>query len=145
METKEKLVQLIKKQIQVEKINVKQVGETERKVGNAAAKLLLHVIGLDSQKHADILNGIVKVLAEIPPSKTLWEHKLESYVDPLVVKRELENHMKREAEMITHIENEMRQTKDEGLKQLLQHILEDEKKHHEILETVTRNLHKINP
>lgn len=143
METKEELLQLLKRQVEIEKINVEQVNKTEGKVGNAAAKLFLHVIGVDSQKHADILKGMIEVLDKIPPSKGLWEHKLESYVDPFVVEKELENHMEREAKMISHVEKEINRTKDEGIKQLLQHILEDEKKHHQILKTVIKNLHKI--
>lgn len=145
METKEKLTELIRKQISIENINVKKVGETEKKVGYAAAKLFLQVIRVDSQKHADILNGMLEVLGGIPPSKSLWEHKLESYVDPVMVKRELEDHMKRESEMIAHVERETKSTKDEGLKQLLSYILDDEKRHHSILKTVVDNLHKMNP
>lgn len=143
METKERLVELIRKQIEIEKENVVQVSETEKKVDNAAAKLSLLEIRLDSQKHADILNGILEVLRGIPPSKTLWEHRLESYVDPFVVKRELESHIKREDEMLDHVEEEIKQTKDEALKLLLQHILDDERKHHKILETIVKHLHKI--
>lgn len=143
METKERLVELIRKQIEIEKENVVQVSETEKKVDNAAAKLSLLEIRLDSQKHADILNGILEVLRGIPPSKTLWEHRLESYIDPFVVKRELESHIKREDEMLDHVEEEIKQTKDEALKLLLQHIVDDERKHHKILETIVKHLHKI--
>lgn len=145
MDTEDKIVQLIKKQIEIEKINVKQVGETEKKVDNAAARLFLKVIGLDSKKHADILNGMLEVLQGIPPSKTLWEHRIETYIDPFVVKKELDSHMKREAEMIAHVEEEIKQTRDEGLKLLLQHIAEDERKHHKILGTIIEHLHKVNP
>lgn len=143
METKERLVELVRKQIEIEKENVVQVSETEKKVGNAAAKLSLLEIQLDSQKHADILNGILEVLRGIPPSKTLFEHQLESYVDPFVVERELESHIKREDEMLDHVEEEIKQTKDEALKLLLQHIVDDEIKHHKILETIVKHLHTM--
>ena len=145
METKERFIQLIKKQIEIEKENVRYVSETEKKVGNAAAKMSLLEIRLDSQKHVDILNGILEVLSGVPPSQTLWEYRLESYVDPLVVKRELENHVKRETEMLEHVEEEIKQTKDGGLKLLLQHIADDERKHHKILETIVKHLYKISP
>jgi len=136
MKRNDKLIKLIKEQIEIEKENVRQVGETEKKVGNAAAELFLNVIKLDSKKHADILNGLLKVLRGIPPSKTLWEHRMESYIDPFVVKRELENHVEREDAMIVRVEEEIKQTEDEGLKLLLQHIADDERKHHKILQTV---------
>jgi rubrerythrin len=145
METREKLIQLIKEQIEIEKENVRQVNETEKKVDNAAAKLSLLEIRLDSQKHADILDGILEVLSGVPASKTLWEHRIESYIDPFVVQRELENHEQREAEMIEHVEEEIKHTEDEGLKLLLQHVLDDERKHHKILETLVKHLHKVNP
>jgi len=145
METRERLIELIRAQIEVEKENVRQVTETEKKVDNAAAKLSLLEIRLDSQKHADILNGILEVLSGVPPSQTLWEYRLSSYIDPFLVKKELENHEKREARMIDHVEEEIKQTKDEGIKLLLQHVLEDERKHHKILETIVKHLHKVNP
>jgi len=145
METRERLIELIRAQIKVEKENVRQVTETEKKVDNAAAKLSLLEIRLDSQKHADILNGILEVLSGVPPSQTLWEYRLSSYIDPFLVKKELENHEKREARMIDHVEEEIKQTKDEGIKLLLQHVLEDERKHHKILETIVKHLHKVNP
>jgi len=145
METRERLIELIRKQIEIERENVRQVNETEKKIDNAAAKLSLLEIRLDSQKHADILNGILEVLRGVPPSKTLWEHRIESYIDPFVVKRELESHIKREDEMLDHVEEEIKQTKDEGLKLLLQHIADDERKHHDILEAIVKHLHKINP
>ncbi len=145
METRERLIELIRKQIEIERENVRQVNETEKKVDNAAAKLSLLEIRLDSQKHADISNGILEVLRGVPPSKTLWEYRIESYIDPFVVKRELESHIKREDEMLDNVEKEIKQTKDEGLKLLLQHIADDERKHHDILEAIVKHLHKINP
>ena len=145
METRERVIELIRKQIEIERENVRQVKETEKKIDNAAAKLSLLEIRLDSQKHADILNGILKVLSGVPPSKTLWEYRIESYIDPFVVKRELESHVKREDEMLKHVEEEIKQTKDEGLKLLLQHIADDERKHHDILEAIVKHLHRIKP
>jgi len=145
MEEKEKLIQLVKKQIGIERELVKRIGEMEKKVGNAAAKMLLLEMRLDSQKHAGILTSILKVLRGVPPSQTIWEYRLESYVDPFVVKKELENHMKMETAVLTHVEEEIKQTKDEGLKLLLQHIADDEKKHHKILETIVKYSYKINP
>ena len=145
METRERVIELIRKQIEIERENVRQVNETEKKIDNAAAKLSLLEIRLDSQKHADILNGILKVLSGVPPSKTLWEYRIESYIDPFVVKRELESHVKREDEMLKHVEEEIKQTKDEGLKLLLQHIADDERKHHDILEAIVKHLHRIKP
>lgn len=48
MEQKDKLIPLIKKQITIEKEHVKRIAELEKKVLNAAAKLLLLEMRLDS-------------------------------------------------------------------------------------------------
>ena len=145
MENKEKLIELVKKQIEIEKEHVKRISELQKKVDNPAAQLLLLEMRLDSQKHANILGGILKVLKGIPPSKALWEYRIDSYVDKLAVKKELENHVKMETEVLDHVEEEIKQTKDEGLKLLLQHIADDEKKHHKILETIVKYSYRINP
>jgi len=139
MDVTDELIKLVKKQVEVENINVKEVSETEKIIGNAAAKLLLHIIKMDSQKHAEVLDGVLEVVGKIPPSGNLWLHKLESYVDPLAVKKDLERHKQREAQMIVHVEKEIKQTKDEGLKTLLQYIVEEEKKHHQMLETIIKH------
>jgi len=145
MEANEKLIQLIKQQVKIENEHVKRITELEKKCDNAAARLLLLEMRLDSQKHAGILDGILKVLSGVPSSKTLWDYKIESYVDQLAVKKELENHVKMETDVLNHVQEEIRQTNDEGLKLLLQHIADDEKKHHKILETIVKNAYKIKP
>ncbi|MGC8895879.1 MAG: ferritin family protein [Candidatus Bathyarchaeia archaeon] len=139
MDVTDEWIKLVKKQIEVENLNVKEVAESETKVGNAAAKMYLRIIELDSQKHAEVLSGILNVVGKIPPSENLWKYKIESYVDPLVVKRDLQRHMEREAQMIVHVEKEIQRTKDKALKMLLQYILEEERKHHKMLETIIKH------
>ena len=143
MENKERLIELIKTQIEVEKENIRQVNATEKKIDNAAAKMSLLEIRVDSQKHADILKGILEFLSKTPSAENIWEHRLSGYVDPFVVKNELESHEKRESRAIELVQNEIKHTKDEGLKLLLQNILDDEKKHHKMLGTIVRNLPKM--
>jgi len=143
MEQKDRLVQLLKKHAKIEREHVKQLGKIEKDTGNAAAKLLLLEMKLDSKKHAGIISGILKTVRGVPSSKTLWQYELDSYVDPVVVRRAVENHIKMESDVLAHVEEEIKQTKDEGIKLLLQHIAEDEKKHHKILEEIVKNSYKI--
>lgn len=145
MENREELVRLLKKQIEIENDHVKRLEGLQKKVNTAAAQILLLEMQLDSQKHASILGGILKVLKGIPPSKTLWDYRIDSYVDGLAVKNELQNHMKMETDVLNHVQKEIEQTKDEGLKLLLQNIAEDEKKHHRILEAIVRYSYKFIP
>jgi rubrerythrin len=145
MENREELVRLIKKQIEIEKDQVARLVQLQKKVHTAAAQILLYEMELDSQKHASILSGILKVLKGVPPSKTLWDYRIDSYVDELVVKNELQNHMKMETDILDHIEKETEQTADQGLKLLLQNIADDEKKHHKILQTIVRYSYELIP
>ena len=125
------LEKLIKAQIVIEKNFVKTVNEQIRNMHNAAAKLLLLETQKDSEKHVMILEGILEVIAK-KDAKPLWNTKLDSYVDKVKVKRNLENHIETERKMLEHIEKEMKETKDEGIRLLLEHIASDEKKHHKI-------------
>ncbi|MCK4933552.1 hypothetical protein KAS06_02670 [Candidatus Bathyarchaeota archaeon] len=140
----ETLVNLIKQQIKIEKGFVTAIQKEIKDTHNVAAKLLLLETQKDSEKHAMILEGILDVISQ-KDAKPLWDILIESYVDKLVVKKNLENHIKTEEVMIEHIQREMNETKDEGIKLLLEHITSDEKKHHEILKTVIREAYKINP
>jgi rubrerythrin len=137
------LIKLLKTHEQIEKEHVVQLSKIEKQTGNAAAKLLLLEMHLDSEKHAGIIAGILETLKGAPKNKTLWQYELESYVDPVVVRRSVENHIKMEQDVLAHVEEEIKKSKDEGIKLLLQHIAEDEKKHHKILEEIIKNSYKI--
>jgi rubrerythrin len=145
MEEHDKLIQLIKNHIRIERDDIKRLGKLEKEVGNAAAKLLLLEMELDSKKHIGILTGILEMLKGVPPSKTLSEYRLEGYIDPIVVRKEVEQHIKTETDGLAHVQEEIGQTKDESLKLLLQHIAEDERKHHQILEAIAKDSYRLNP
>jgi rubrerythrin len=145
MENREELVRLIKKQVEIEKDQVTRLAQLQKRVHTAGAQILLYEMELDSQKHASLLSGILKALKGVPLSKTLWDYRIDSYVDELVVKNELQNHMKTETDILDHIEKETEQTADHGLKLLLQNIAEDEKKHHKILQSIVRYSYELIP
>jgi rubrerythrin len=60
------------------------------------------------------------------------------------VRKEFEEQVKKETDTLASLKKEMTHTKDEGLKLLWQNIEEDEKKHDRIIQTIVRNLYKIN-
>jgi hypothetical protein len=140
----EALAKLVQEQIRVEKNFVLDIDKQIEGIHNVAAKLLLMETKMDSQKHAMILEGILKVITS-KNARPLWDTLQDTYVDKLVVKKNLENHMKTEIAMLDLIEKEMKGTEDEGIRLLLEHIANDEKKHHQILETVVRQAYKIKP
>jgi bacterioferritin (cytochrome b1) len=143
MSRREELIKLINEQVKIENDYVENAANLEKLIDNVAAKLLLRETRLDSSKHAGILNGILEMLKGIPTEKTLWNYQIETYSDQLAVKERLKNHIKIETEMLAQVEKEIRHTDDEGIRLLLEHIAEDEKKHHKILTTVIKNFYKI--
>lgn len=138
------LEQLVKEQIKIERNFVTAIEKEIKDVHNVAARLLLLETQKDSEKHAIILEGILKVISQ-KGARPLWDTLQDSYVDKLVVRKNLEDHIKTETAMLNHIQKEMNETKDEGIRLLLEHIANDEKKHHKILETVIKEVYKISP
>ena len=142
--TEQTLVELLKEQLQIEKNFVASIDSEIESVHNVAARLLLLETKKDSEKHALIIEGILQTVRK-GESKPLWNTLQDSYVDKMVVRRKLENHVKTETAMMEHIEKELKETKDEGIRLLLEHIADDEKKHHKILQTVIKEAYKIKP
>jgi rubrerythrin len=136
-------MQLIKRQISIEGEQVKRLTEARKKISIAAARLLLLEMRLDSEKHAAILTEMLEILKGVPSGRSLWEHELEEFIGEALVKKEFEEHVMKESGALTQLKEELKHTKDESLKLLLQNIEEDEKKHDRIIQTMVRNLYKI--
>jgi rubrerythrin len=137
METEESFADKFRKQRSFEESMAKACAALCEKVENAAAKMLLTELQLDTAKHARIFEEILNTIEKAPPAN-LWDYRIASYVDSLVVKKELERHLKLEQKMLEDLEAIIKDTKDEALKLLLEHIAADERKHHEIVETILR-------
>jgi hypothetical protein len=75
--------------------------------------------------------------------KSSWEFTIDVEADKRTVKRELEEHVKAETKMIRQIHEEMKKTKDEALKLILNHFLDDENKHHKSLEIIINKAYKM--
>jgi rubrerythrin len=143
VESRRELIDLLREQVEIEKESVTRLSETEQKAGTRAAKLLLVEMRCDSQKHAAVLEAVVEALRGDPSSRPLWEQAFSVFVDPIIVKREIENHRTLCRSMEAHIEKEIGKTDDEGVRMLLQHLREDEKRHNEILDMIARKRYKV--
>jgi len=141
MTEKKRLIQLIKNQLEIEKQVEEDIEKQIEIVHTAAAKLLLTEMKYDAGKHAVILKGILELIEN--SDTCLWDCKLDSYVDRLLVKKELEKHLAIEQKTLDIVKEEINQTKDEGIKLLLSHIAEDEDRHHGLLKTIISNSYKI--
>ena len=120
-----------------------RLSETEQKVGTGAAKLLLVEMRCDSQKHAAVLEAVVEVLKSNQSSKPLWQQAFSGFADPIIVKREIENHKTMSKSMEAHIQKEMSKTDDEAVRTLLQQLREDEKRHNEILDMIAQRCYRV--
>ncbi|UCF59290.1 MAG: hypothetical protein JSV15_02450 [Candidatus Bathyarchaeota archaeon] len=156
MTFEDQFVEMVEAQIKLEKDTVVKVKKLEDATGNLATKLLLAEMRFDTEKHAKILRTMLNLMKQREagmPSKAhldaltvnLWDAKIDSYVDTLVVKKMLKDHVETETKMMRHVEDEIKKTDDEALKLLLKHISDDEKKHHEIMETILRKAYEMGP
>jgi rubrerythrin len=144
MKAEDSVVELVKKQKRAEEAMVKVVEALEGKVNTEAAKLLIAELRLDSAKHANICELILKIAEGKKPDR-LWDARIDSYVDMQVMKKELEKHVKLEDDMLKDVEKVIASTKDEALKLMFTHIAEDEKKHHKNVELVIKKSYALSP
>lgn len=125
------LLKMVKTAIQIEDQAVELYKETAKTVENAAVKLLIEELGMDSGKHAKMYRTIERVLEETPYSYRDFHE--EKWTDKLVAKRDLQKHIDVEKHMIELLKEQIKVTKQPTIKTILEHILEDEKRHHKIL------------
>jgi len=122
------LVNFLKEQIKIENKIVNSLNRALREIGNPAVKGVLKGISLDSVKHAEMYDAAVMLLTRV--SQALSQEHLDK-------QRELvERHIRMEAELIEKITNVIPTVENEKIKLLLNAILWDEKRHHELLKKV---------
>ena len=131
---------MINEQIKLEKEIAKKFSILEQRVDSVAARLLIREMQLDTKKHAEILEAVLKVMGG---PKSFWEFTIDVEADKQTVKKELEEHVKAEEKMMQQIEEQRKKTNDEALKLLLSHFAEDEKRHHKNLQTIINKAYKI--
>jgi len=126
--TKEELLSFLKEQIKVENEIVDSLNKGLVDVENPAVKGTLKGISLDSLKHAQMYASAINLLTKAP--KALTQKHLDTQ------KSLVEKHIKIEAVLIERITEQIPNIKDEKVRLLLNAILEDEKRHHALLQRV---------
>lgn len=122
------LEKLLRDQMELEKKTAEVLGLTAQKTKNSVVKLFINRLVLDSLKHADMLQALIDLNAGT----------LVTVIDKEDMKASLEEHLKQEKEMLNRLEKILERVEDPKAKSLLRQIAEDERKHHEILDEVTR-------
>ena len=97
-------------------------------IKNPTVKGVLKGISLDSVKHAEMYTSAVTLMTTV--SQALTQEHLDKQKDLV------EKHIRMEAELIDRIGKMLPTVKNEKVKLLLNAILMDEKRHHELLKSV---------
>jgi rubrerythrin len=128
LSSNDELVALFKNQIKIEKTIVDSVAEGLVDINNPTVKGVLKGISLDSMKHAEMYSSAINLLTSV--SQALTEENLDK-------QRELvEKHIRLEAEIIKKLRKVIPSVQNKKVKLLLNAILYDEIRHHELLKKV---------
>jgi rubrerythrin len=124
----DKLVSFLKNQIEVENEIVESLNNALIEIKNPPVKGVLKGISLDSVKHAETYAAAIQLLTSVPQALT------QEHLDRQ--KKLVEKHIHMEEELIQKLKKVLPQVEDKKVKLLLNAILADEKRHHELLKLV---------
>jgi len=128
LNSKDELTDFLKEQIKIENEIVDSLNSSLGEIGNPAVRGVLKGISLDSVKHAEMYSSAIGLLTSV--QQALTQENLDK-------QRELvEKHIHLEAELIGKIGKKLPSIEDKKVKLLLNAILMDEKRHHELLKKV---------
>ncbi|MGW8288853.1 MAG: hypothetical protein ACWGNP_01145 [Candidatus Bathyarchaeia archaeon] len=134
MSSKDELIDLFKNQIKIEQTIVDSVKEGLTEIKNPAVKGVLNGISLDSLKHAQMYSSAITLLTSVP--QALTEGNLDKQ------KELVKKHIQLEVTVIQKLREIIPSVQNEKVKLLLDAILEDEKRHHALLQKVLNILIK---
>ena len=114
----------IKKQQEFEEKTAKKLTVLSEAAQNPLIKALLHSIVLDTTKHAEAY----KMLLDLNERAVMGKESRG------LGKAEISSHLREEALMLKQAKEISKAVKDENIKQVVENIIEDEKKHHRVLQ-----------
>ncbi|MHA2378526.1 MAG: ferritin family protein [Candidatus Thorarchaeota archaeon] len=134
---RDELTKELEHQIEVEDEAIKAYEDAMGMVGNFAFKLIFEELLMDSRKHKRIFEAIKESLAA-PQSE--WDlamsRRIGEYISPI----KLEQHIKLEEDMIDTLKKQVKTLRDGTIRRLLEHVLEDENRHHSVLKKLIARL-----
>jgi rubrerythrin len=133
----DKLSKMLDQQIAIEEKAIKAYEEAMEMIGNFAYRLIFEELLMDSMKHKRIFEVIKQNLA-LPPSD--WDLAMSKRIGEYISPIELEKHIKLEEGMINTLKKQTKTVKDETIRHLLEHVLEDENRHHSVLKKLIAQL-----
>jgi rubrerythrin len=124
----DKLVKFLEKQITLENIIVKSITESAEKIDNEAVSTALQGISLDSKKHAMMYKSAISLMTTT--SAALNDEQLD------LQKKVVDDHIKMEEAVIKELDKMLPSVENDKVEILLKAILQDEKRHHKLLNTL---------
>jgi rubrerythrin len=128
MSSNEKLVSFMKRQIGIENEIVDSLNSALINIHNPSVKGVLKGISLDSVKHAELYSSAIELLTST--SQALQQEHLDEQ------RKLVEKHIELEAELIEKLNKVVPTIESGKVRLLLEAILTDEKRHHELLKMV---------
>ena len=123
----EQIIEILKKQIEVEEKALTLIGKAEESASETAVRLVFLEMRLDSYKHKKFLEGLVALIEQTPCDE--WSAKIQRYVDRVKLKRHLDSIMADENEMISLTKQAIDLMEDPIGEKLLTHLVQDEVRH----------------
>ncbi|NWF94631.1 MAG: hypothetical protein HXY34_00640 [Candidatus Thorarchaeota archaeon] len=135
------IIELLKKQIDVENEALKQISEGESNATEAAVRLVYLDMRLDTWKHIKFLEGVMEVLSNAPCDE--WMAKVARYTDRVKLERMLRHIIAQENSM-ARISRDAAKLMDDPLgKILIEHLKEDEERHERDLEKIIKLMKQL--
>ncbi len=128
MSSNDKLVTFMENQILIENQIVESLNNALSDIANPSVKGVLKGISLDSVKHAELYASAIKLLTSI--SQALKQEDLDEQ------RKLVEKHIKLESELIEKLNKVLPAIENPKVRLLLDAVLSDEKRHHELLKMV---------
>ncbi len=126
--SKEQLIEFLKKQIANENKIVNSVNSGLKNINNPPVKAVLKGISLDSVKHSELYASAIVLLSGA--SQAMTQDNLDEQ------RMLVEKHILLESELIEKLEEMLPSIKNKKVAFLLNSILSDERRHHELLKQV---------
>ncbi|MFX1474144.1 MAG: ferritin family protein [Promethearchaeota archaeon] len=128
MFTEKQLSKFLKEQVQLEKRIIRAAKASVKNAKNKLVRYLIEGIALDSSKHALLLNALIAHVKSQTPF--ISQEKRDELGE------NISKHIELEAQAIETYRDILPKTTDPTVKQILQSILEDERRHHQLLQQI---------
>jgi rubrerythrin len=129
------LIEIFRKQIDVEKKALEHVSKMEEEATETAVRLAFMNLRLDTWKHVKFLEGLIELIEAVPCDE--WSAKVGRYAGRIKLEREVKKLAGREQEMIDLLTEALEIVEDPIAKLMIEHMRSEEGEHFEDLEKLT--------